>query len=70
VVLVNNARDGMASSAPNDTDPTITIPTIGISKEDGDKIKAKLMAGTAVNLRMVGPPVYARRLAGQRHRGA
>ena len=52
-VLVNNrAMEGVIS--PDDTDPTITIPTIGISKEDGDKIKAKLMAGTAVNLRISG----------------
>lgn len=53
VVLVNNVAMGGVISAAG-SDPTITIPTIGISKEDGDKIKAKLMAGTAVNLRMVG----------------
>ena len=44
VVLVNNTA-GHIAPAPNVDDPTVTIPFLGVSLEDGAKLKAKLGAG-------------------------
>jgi hypothetical protein len=50
VVIINNAT-GLPPNPMGGTG-AISIPTIGISKEDGDKIRAKLGMGTRVRLSM------------------
>lgn len=47
VILVNNAA-GAGPLTAGGTDPAVTIPTVGISKEDGDVIKAALANGPVV----------------------
>ncbi|MFO0579296.1 MAG: M36 family metallopeptidase [Polyangia bacterium] len=49
VVVVNNVA-GAGAMGMTGTDATVTIPSVGISKEDGDKIKAKLAAGSTVSV--------------------
>jgi hypothetical protein len=69
VIIANTL--GRAAFAPGGSDPTITIPTIGISNDDGDAIKAALpgvgveyfidpsqLAGTTEGfVRLYAPPV-------------
>jgi minor extracellular serine protease Vpr len=48
VILANNAANAGPVNAGGSA-PGITIPTVGISKEDGERIKALLAAGTVVD---------------------
>jgi hypothetical protein len=49
VIVVNNVA-GAGAMGMTGTDATITIPSVGISKEDGDKIKAKLAAAATISV--------------------
>ena len=50
VLIVNNAA-GLPPDPLGGTPPSpITIPTLGISKEDGDKLRTTLMGGTSVTV--------------------
>jgi hypothetical protein len=53
VILVNT--QGRAEFEPGGTDPTITIPTVGISQADGDAIKAALATTTVAAEYFVDP---------------
>src|SRR5262249_30487797 len=48
VIIVNNAATGLPGMGGSD--PTITIPCIGISQADGNAIKANLAAGVNVTI--------------------
>ncbi|MET0592216.1 MAG: M36 family metallopeptidase, partial [Polyangiaceae bacterium] len=44
IILLNNAP-GNAAPSPGGADPSITIPLLGLSQEDGAKLKAAMTAG-------------------------
>ena len=51
-LIVTDNVDGNPPPGLGGTDPTITIPTVRITKADGDRIKANLGAGVSVTLRL------------------
>jgi len=51
IIIVNNA-DGNTPVSPGGSDPTITLPLLGVSKEDGAPLKAAITGGTLTRLRM------------------
>lgn len=55
-VIIANSNPGEAPIVAGGDDPAVTIPSVMITKEVGDSIKAKLDAGEAVayNIRSVG----------------
>jgi hypothetical protein len=55
-VIISNSNPGEPPIVAGGDDPTVTIPAVMITKEVGDKIKAKLEAGEAVSyeIRSVG----------------
>lgn len=58
VIMMNNAA-GAGPAAMGGTDATITIPSVAISKEDGDIIEAAVLSGTVngtLNTAAVGVP--------------
>ena len=59
VLIANNLAIGMGGGPPGlgGADPTIIIPSAGISQEDGTRIKASLAAGTAVTVQIKGDGV-------------
>jgi hypothetical protein len=56
VIIVNNVAAGLPGMGG--TDPTITIPCVGISQADGNAIKAQLANGVNVTIRR-SPTVHA-----------
>jgi len=51
VILVNNAP-GNTPPSPGGADPTITLPLLGVSMEDGTPLKAAITGATLTRLRM------------------
>lgn len=57
-LIVDDNADNPQPIGMLGTDPTITIPSVGITKADGDRIKANLASGVSVSLLldMTRPP--------------
>jgi large repetitive protein len=51
IIIVNNAA-GNAPVSPGGADPTLTLPLLGVSLEDGTPLKAAITGGTLTRLRM------------------
>jgi hypothetical protein len=54
IIVINNAA-GNAAPSPGGVDQSVRIPLLGISKEDGDKLKAAMMAGAVTAALKRGP---------------
>lgn len=53
VIIINQKPDGVITMGAGDNPPVITIPSLMVSKTDGDPIRDALINGTVINARMI-----------------